>query len=72
MVTKYNPDMTQAAKVHKKVLDEFFTPEEQKRLKGLSHWECHHPGRAKIIAPLGKAFAEAMVKLQTNQPQKKQ
>ena len=40
------------------------TPEEQKRLKaGVSNGGYHYLGAAKIMAPIGKAFAEAMVKL---------
>jgi alpha-galactosidase len=40
------------------------TPEEQKRLTGISHWDCHYHGAAKILAPIGKALAEAMADLQ--------
>ena len=44
------------------------TPEEDKRLKaGVSHGGYHDLGAAKIMAPIGKAFAEAMVKLQKPQ-----
>jgi alpha-galactosidase len=40
------------------------TPEEQKRLKaGVSNGGYHYLGASKIIAPIGKAFAEAMIKL---------
>ena len=53
-----------------KAQTEHFTPEEQKRLRGLSHWDYHYHGAAKIMAPIGKAFAEAMVNLQKNQPKK--
>lgn len=41
-----------------------FTPEEQKRLKGISNGGYHYLGAAKIIAPIGSAFAEAMLRLQ--------
>jgi Carbohydrate esterase, sialic acid-specific acetylesterase len=40
------------------------TSEEQKRLKaGVSNGGYHYLGAAKILAPIGKAFAEAMKKL---------
>ena len=55
----------EAAKM--KVLDENFTPDEQNRLKGASNGGYHYLGAAKIIAPIGKAFAEAMVKLHNTQ-----
>ena len=66
---KKNPTMTPAEKeeFRKKVVAEFFSPEEQKRLKGISHWDCHYHGAAKIMAPIGKAFADTMVKLQKPQ-----
>ena len=47
----------------KKAMEKSFTPEELKRLKGVSHWGCHYNGAAKTMAPIGKAFAEAMVEL---------
>ena len=47
---------------------ENFTPEELKRLKGISNGGYHYLGAAKIMAPIGKAFAEAVVKLQPIQP----
>ncbi len=37
------------------------TPEEQKRLKGVSNGGYHYLGAAQILAPIGKAFAEAML-----------
>ena len=37
-----------------------FTPEELKRLKGVSNGGYHYLGAAKILAPIGKAFAEAI------------
>lgn len=40
------------------------TPEEQKRLDaGVSNAGYHYLGAAKIIAPIGKAFADGMVKM---------
>jgi hypothetical protein len=59
---KKNPKMTgeelQAFKM--KVEAEPFTPEEWKRLKGASNGGYHYLGAAKIMAPIGKAFAEAL------------
>lgn len=55
------PEEKEAAR--KKTIAEAFTPDELRRLKGVSHWECHYWGAAKIVAPIGKAFAEAMAGL---------
>jgi alpha-galactosidase len=45
--------------------NEKLTPEESKRLKaGVSNGGYHYLGAATIVAPIGKAFAEAMVTLQ--------
>ena len=53
--------------------NEKLTQEEEKRLKaGVSNGGYHYLGAAKIMAPIGKAFAEALVKLQTTQPNEKQ
>ncbi len=41
---------------------ELFTPEERKALEGASNREYHYLGAAKIVAPIGKALAEAMVR----------
>ena len=68
-----NPSLTPEAidAARKKAIPENFTPEELKRLKGVSHtWGIHYLGAARIMGPIGKAFAEAMVKLQANQQQK--
>ncbi|MCX6906389.1 MAG: hypothetical protein NTW03_23500, partial [Verrucomicrobia bacterium] len=44
-----------------KVMAENFTPEEWKRLRaGASNGGYHYLGAAKIMVPIGKAFAEAM------------
>ncbi|MBX9625874.1 MAG: sialate O-acetylesterase [Gemmataceae bacterium] len=46
----------------KKALDEEFKPEELKRLKaGVSNGGYHYLGAAKILAPIGKAFADALL-----------
>jgi alpha-galactosidase len=44
-----------------KLMSENFTPAEWKRLSGASNGGYHYLGAAKIIAPIGKAFAEALV-----------
>ena len=63
---KKNPKMTGAEveTVKMKVLAEHFTPEEQKRLNAASNGGYHYLGAAKIMAPVGKAFAETIVTLQ--------
>ena len=38
-----------------------FTPEERERLEGASNGGYHYLGAAKIMAPIGRAFAEALV-----------
>jgi len=52
---------------------EKLTPEELKRLnRGVSHtWGIHYLGAAKIMGPIGKAFAEAMANLQKTRRQEK-
>jgi alpha-galactosidase len=45
------------------LMAENFTPEEWKRLKGASNGGYHYLGAAKILAPIGKAFADAIVEL---------
>ena len=67
---KKGPNLTRAEKeaARKKAIAENFTPEELKRLKGISNGGYHYLGAAKIMAPIGKAFAEAMAKLQVGDP----
>ena len=56
-----------------KVMAENFTAEEWKRMRrGASNGGYHYLGAAKIMAPIGKAFAEEMVKLQAAGREKKQ
>ncbi len=56
-----------------KVMAENFKPEEWKRLRaGASNGGYHYLGAAKIMAPIGKAFAEAMANFQKPQRQDKQ
>jgi len=55
-----------------KVMAENFKPDEWKRLRaGASNGGYHYLGAAKIMAPIGKALAEAMVDLRKTQPQEK-
>lgn len=61
---KKDPKLKQADKdeLRKKAMDEQFKPEELKRLKtGVSNGGYHYLGAAKILAPIGKAFAEAVI-----------
>ncbi len=61
---KKDPNLKKAAKeeARKKAIDDQFKPEEWKRLKGgVSNGGYHYLGAAKILAPIGKAFAEALV-----------
>ncbi len=54
-----------------KVMAGNFTPEEWKRLQtGASNQGYHYLGAAKIMAPIGKAFAVALAHLQQTQRQK--
>jgi len=61
---KAKPKPTEPEKetARKKALDEEFKPDELKRLKkGVSNGGYHYLGAAKIMAPIGKAFAEALL-----------
>ena len=64
---KKDPKMNPAQKdsARKKAIAEQFTPEELKRLKGVSNGGYHYLGAAKILAPIGKAFAEAVMDMKT-------
>ncbi len=58
------PDMTEEAKEvsRKKAIAEQFSPEELKRLRsGVSNGGYHYLGASKIMAPVGNAFAKALV-----------
>jgi len=44
-----------------KLMAKNFTPKEWKRLSGVSNGGYHYLGAAKIMAPIGQAFAEALV-----------
>ena len=61
---KKEPSLTREAKeaAREKAIGEDFKPEELKRYKaGVSNGGYHYLGAAKILAPIGKAFAEALV-----------
>lgn len=61
---KKNPKLTREEKdaARKKATDAEFKPEELKRLKeGVSNGGYHYLGAAKILAPIGQAFAEALL-----------
>ena len=61
---KKDPKLTREAKeeARSKAIVDAFKPEETKRLKaGVSNGGYHYLGAAKILAPIGKAFAEALV-----------
>lgn len=61
---KKEPRLSRAEKdsAHQKAVAEQFTDAELKRLHaGVSNGGYHYLGAAKIIAPIGKAFAEALV-----------
>lgn len=67
---KKDPTLKPAAKeeARKKAIDEQFKPEEVKRLKtGVSNGGYHYLGAARIMAPIGKAFAEALVGVKSPQ-----
>ncbi len=54
-----------------KHLEKKYTPEEWKRLQGVSNGGYHYLGAAKILGPIGKAFAESMVTLEKSIPKAK-
>ena len=61
---KKDPKLTRESKdeARKKAIDDAFKPEELKRLKGgVSNGGYHYLGAAKILAPIGKAFADALL-----------
>ncbi len=62
---KKDPKLTPEAKeeARKKAVSAGFTPEELKLLRGVSNGGYHYLGAARILAPIGQAFAEAVLKL---------
>lgn len=68
---KKNAKLTPAEKdaARQKAIANQFTPEELNRLKtGVSNGGYHYLGAAKILAPIGKAFADAVIDLQPTKP----
>ena len=63
---KKNPDLSQAEKdaAYEKAKAENFSLEEIEQMKGISNGGYHYLGASKIVAPIGKAFAEAVLSLQ--------
>jgi len=58
------PSEPEKEAARRKALDEAFAPDELKRLQtGVSNGGYHYLGAAKIMAPIGKAFAEALVEI---------
>ncbi len=50
-------------RARQKAIEENFTPEELRRLQsGVSNGGYHYLGAATIIAPIGKAFADALLR----------
>jgi hypothetical protein len=70
---KKNPKLTKDVRdaARKKAIDEQFTADEYKRLKaGVSNGGYHYLGAAKIMAPIGRAFAESLVSAMVAPPVK--
>ncbi|MFO0897802.1 MAG: sialate O-acetylesterase [Pirellulales bacterium] len=66
-----NPQLDEEAKdaARKKAVSERFTAEESQRLAaGVSNGGYHYLGAAKILAPIGAAFADALVPAKGNLP----
>jgi len=69
---KKDPNLTRAEKeaVRKTAVEQQFKPAELKRLKGsVSNGAYHYLGAAKIVAPIGQAFAEALLPAEVKPPQ---
>ncbi len=67
---KESPDLTPAAReeYRERAIAEQFTREELRRLKGgVSNGAYHYLGAAKIMAPIGKVFAEELARLNPTQ-----
>ncbi|MFO0957683.1 MAG: hypothetical protein U0800_09500 [Isosphaeraceae bacterium] len=63
---KETPDLTPAAKdtARKRRSRRELTEEERGHLKGVSNGGYHYLGAAKILAPIGKALAEAVLEVE--------
>ena len=66
------PKMSQAERTEarKKAMEENFKADELKQIKGFSNGGYHYLGAAKIMAPIGKAFAEAVNELHVKGPKR--
>ena len=67
LAAQSNMDEHAAVKTFASLVVELFTAKELKTLEGPSHRVHHYVGTAKIVGPIGKAFAEAMVKMLTQE-----
>ncbi len=69
---KKNPTWTEEEKnaAHQKAIEAAFTAEELTRMKGISNGGYHYLGAAKILAPIGKAFADALLDLKNHRHSK--
>ena len=47
-------------------MSKVFTPREKSLLKGCSNAGYHYMGSAKMMGQIGKAFAEAMLRIEGN------
>ncbi len=67
-----SPNISEEEKeaARKKAKEECFTPVELQRMKGISNGGYHYLGAAKIVAPIGKAFADTMFSLLRNRKPK--
>lgn len=64
------PSQEARDEAYRKAMAESFTPAELTRMKGISNGGYHYLGAAKILAPIGKAFAEAMLDRQRHRKPK--
>lgn len=65
-----SPTPAEKEAARKKAIEAEFKPEELQKLRaGVSNGGYHYLGAAKILAPIGKAFAEVLLSQQGNIPQ---
>lgn len=62
---KKDPSLTERMKAQRRetARAQEFTAEERERMKGISNGGYHYLGAAKILEPIGQAFADALLKL---------
>lgn len=62
---KKEPDLNERTKSRRRqtALEEEFTESERKKMLGMSNGGYHYLGAAKILAPIGQAFADSMLAL---------